>query len=191
MSLRTAIERTDFFELGRSTALGFFEGLGRVLDALRDTFLPFAVALLLAPSVASAATEAQLRAALVAGHRTAYGEAPSANRLAVAMAQVGLEVGRGAHVTCNNLGQIAAPRKDPHCYTKGGFRVRKYKSMRASAAVYWRLKAVQRALPAFDKGDVRGAALALKKAGYYTADFEVYAARMMAVYREQNNGRRK
>ena len=148
--------------------------------------LLLAALLLLTPSAAHAATEDQLRAALIQGHRTAYGEAPSANRLAVAMAQVGLEVGRGAHVTCNNIGQLAAPRKVPHCYTKGGFRVRAYKSLRASAAAYWRLKAVRRALPAFDKGDVRGAALALKKAGYYTASFEVYAARMMAVYREQN-----
>lgn len=144
------------------------------------------VALLLAPSMASAATEAQLRKALVGAHRDVHGKAPNANRLAVAMAQVGLEVGRGAHVTCNNIGQIAAPLKDPHCYTKGGFRVRKYKSLRASAAAYWRLKAVRRALPAFDSGDVRGAALALKRGGYYTASFETYAARMMAVYREQN-----
>lgn len=154
--------------------------------------LLLAALLLLTPSAASAATEAQLRAALVAGHRDATGRAPSANRLAVAMAQVGLEVGRGKAITCNNIGQLAAPKKAPHCYTKGGFRVRKYRSLRASAAAYWRLKAVRRALPAFDKGDVRGAALALKRGGYYTADFEVYAARMAAVYREQNkHGRRK
>lgn len=37
MSLRTAIERTDFFELGRALVLGFFEGIGRVLDALGGT----------------------------------------------------------------------------------------------------------------------------------------------------------
>lgn len=146
----------------------------------------FVTLLLLAPSVASAATEAQLRTALVQAHRDVHGKAPGANRLAVAMAQVGLEVGRGKHVTCNNIGQLAAPKKAPHCYTKGGFRVRKYRSLRASAAAYWRLKAVRRALPAFDRRDVRGAALALKKGGYYTADFEVYAARMQAVYREQN-----
>ena len=143
-------------------------------------------ALLLAPSVASAATEAQLRTALAQAHRDVTGKAPGANRLAVAMAQVGLEVGRGRHVTCNNIGQLAAPLKDPHCYTKGGFRVRKYKSLRASARAYWRLRAVRRALPAFDSGDVRASALALKRGGYYTADFEVYASRMAAVYREQN-----
>ena len=167
--------------------------LGRTVEGpalnwrlLRGILTALFFALWLTPSVSYAATEAQLRAALVAGHRNAYGKAPSANRLAVAMAQVGLEVGRGAHVTCNNIGQLAAPLKGPHCYTKGGFRVRKYRSLRASAAAYWKLKAVRRALPAFDKGDVRGAALALKKGGYYTADFEVYAARMAAVYREQN-----
>ena len=143
-------------------------------------------ALLLAPSVASAATEAQLRTALAQAHRDVNGKAPGANRLAVAMAQVGLEVGRGKAITCNNIGQLAAPLKDPHCYTKGGFRVRKYKSLRASARAYWRLKAVRKALPAFDSGDVRASALALKRGGYYTADFEVYASRMAAVYREQN-----
>lgn len=146
----------------------------------------FVALLLLAPSVSHAATEAQLRAALVAGHRNAYGKAPGANRLAVAMAQVGLEVGRGKAVTCNNIGQLAAPLKDPHCYTKGGFRVRAYRSLRASARAYWRLRAVRKALPAFDSGDVRASALALKRGGYYTADFEVYASRMQAVYREQN-----
>ena len=151
----------------------------------------FVALLLLAPSIASAATEAQLRAALAQAHRDVNGKAPGANRLAVAMAQVGLEVGRGKHVTCNNIGQLAAPKKAPHCYTKGGFRVRKYRSLRASAAAYWRLKAVRRALPAFDSGDPVAAALALKRGGYYTADFEVYASRMAAVYREQNKHGRK
>lgn len=143
-------------------------------------------ALLLLPSVASAATEAQLRTALVQAHRDVHGKAPGANRLAVAMAQVGLEVGRGKAVTCNNIGQIAAPRKAPHCYTKGGFRVRSYPSLRASAAAYWRLRAVRRALPAFDAGDPVAAAYALKRGGYYTAPAAVYAERMQAVYREQN-----
>lgn len=193
MSLRSAIDRTDLFELGRRLALGFFEGIGRVLDAITDTVWPLAIllAICLAPTTAHAATEAQLRAALVAGHHTAYGRAPSANRLAVAMAQVGLEVGRGRAVTCNNIGQIAAPRSAPHCVTKGGFRVRRYRSLRASAAAYWRLRAVRRALPWFDRRDVREAALALKRSGYYTAPSAEYAARMMAVYREQNKHGRK
>lgn len=148
------------------------------------------VAILLAPTAAHAATEAQLRAALEKAHRDVTGRPPSANRLAVAMAQVGLEVGRGRAVTCNNIGQIAAPRKAPHCYTKGGFRVRRYRSLRASAAAYWRLKAVRKALPWFDRRDVRGAALALKRGGYYTAPSAEYAARMMAVYREQQRAKR-
>jgi hypothetical protein len=188
--IRAYVDRTDFFELGRSLAFGFFEGIGRVLDAIADTVWPLAIALiLLAPTTAYAATEAQLRAALAQAHRDVTGKAPSANRLAVAMAQVGLEVGRGKHVTCNNIGQIAAPRKAPHCYTKGGFRVRRYRSLRASAAAYWRLRAVRGALPWFDRRDVRGAALALRRGGYYTAPSAEYAERMMAVYREQQRAK--
>lgn len=149
-----------------------------------------ALCLLFLPATAQAATEAQIRTALTQAHRDVFGTPPGPKRLAVAMAQVGLEVGRGKAVTCNNLGQIAAPRKVPHCHTRGGFRVRRYRSLRAGAAAYWRLRAVRRALPWFDRGDPRGAALALKRAGYYTAPAEVYAGRMAAVYREQNRGKR-
>lgn len=129
-------------------------------------------------------TDAQVTAALVAGHRDVFGEPPSAARLLVARAQVGLEVGRGRLTYCNNLGNIGAHRRERHCRTKGGFRVRAYASPRASARAYWRLRAVRRALPWFDRGDCRGAALALGRARYYTAAPEVYAARMCGVWRE-------
>ena len=39
MSLRTVVERTDFFELGRAFVLGFFEGIGRILDAIGGTYV--------------------------------------------------------------------------------------------------------------------------------------------------------
>lgn len=145
---------------------------------------------LLAPSPAWAQrtplSERAIAAALAGAHRDVFGEAPSAERLLVARAQVGLEVGRGRWAYCHNLGNIGAKRsrKVPSCVTKGGFRVRAYASPRAAARAYWRLRAVRRALPWFDRGDAHGAALALGRAGYYTAPREVYAARMAAVHRE-------
>lgn len=126
-------------------------------------------------------TRAQVTAALVAGHRDVFGEDPSAARLLVARGHVGLEVGHGAWSYCNNLGNIGARKGG--CRTKGGFRVVAYRSPRAAARAYWRLKAVRRALPWFDAGDCYGAALALGRAGYYTAPREVYAERMVGVCR--------
>ena len=124
-------------------------------------------------------TRAQVTAALVAGHRDVFGEDPSAARLFVARGHVGLEVGHGRWSYCNNLGNIGARKGG--CRTKGGFRVVAYRSPRAAARAYWRLRAVRRALPWYDQGDCYGAALALGRAGYYTADPAVYSARMGAV----------
>lgn len=138
-------------------------------------------------------TEAAMGQALAAAHVDVFGEAAPPERLLMARAQVGLEVGRGKWAYCHNLGNIGAPRsrKVPSCLTKGGFRVRAYASPRASARAYWRLTAVRRALPFFDAGDPVGAAYALKRAGYYTAPAEVYAARMAAVHRELLQGGRR
>ena len=145
---------------------------------------------LLSPSAAWARrtplTEAAIAAALAGAHRDVFGEAAPAERLLMARAQVGLEVGRGKWAYCHNLGNIGARRSKrvPSCLTRGGFRVRAYASPRASARAYWRLASVRKALPWFDRGDVVGAAYALRRAGYYTAPAEVYAARMAAVHRE-------
>jgi hypothetical protein len=144
------------------------------------------IALLLVASDAHARrtplSEAAIAQALVAGHRDVFGEAPSSARLTVARAQVGLEVGRGKACWCHNLGNVGARKGG--CLTRGGFRVARYASPREGARAYWRLRAVRKALPWFDAGDARGAALALGRAGYYTADPEVYAERMTAVWRE-------
>lgn len=129
--------------------------------------------------------------ALAAAHVDVFGEAAPPERLLMARAQVGLEVGRGRQCWCHNLGNIGASRRVKSCLTKGGFRVRAYASPRASARAYWRLTAVRRALPFFDAGDPVGAAYALKRAGYYTAPAEVYAARMAAVHRELLQGDRR
>lgn len=170
--------------------------VGKVADAapiawhkLRGLLVLASVLLcLLSPTVAEARrtplTEAAIAAALAGAHRDVFGEAPSAQRLLVARAQVGLEVGRGRLCWCHNLGNIGASRRVKSCTTRGGFRVRAYASPRAAARAYWRLSAVRKALPWFDRGDARGAALALGRAGYYTAAPEVYAARMAAVHRE-------
>jgi hypothetical protein len=131
-------------------------------------------------------TREQVTAALALAHVDVFGEAPSPERLLMARAQVGLEVGHGRWAYCNNLGNIGAKRsrRVPSCLTKGGFRVRAYASPRAAARAYWRLTAVRKALPWFDRGDPVGAAYALKRGGYYTAPAEVYAARMAAVHRD-------
>lgn len=129
-------------------------------------------------------SEAAIGRALAAAHLDVFGSPASSQRLLVARAQVGLEVGRGKHTYCHNLGNIGASRRTKSCVTKGGFRVRAYASPRAAARAYWRLRSVRRALPWFDRGDAHGAAYALRRAGYYTAPAEVYAARMAAVHRE-------
>ena len=135
-------------------------------------------------------TEAAMGQALAAAHLDVFGTPAPAERLLVARAQVGLEVGRGRQCYCHNLGNIGARRSKrvPSCLTRGGFRVRAYASPRASARAYWRLASVRRALPWFDRGDVVGAAYALRRGGYYTAPAEVYAARMAAVHRELRRG---
>ena len=129
-------------------------------------------------------TEAAISQALASAHRDVFGKAPSAARLLVARAQIGLEVGRGRWTYCHNLGNIGASRRVKHCTTKGGFRVRAYASPRAAARAYWRLSSVRKALPLFDAGDPVGAAYALRRGGYYTAPAAVYAERMAAVHRE-------
>ena len=99
--------------------------------------LPHALALALCLTATDAharrtpLTRAQVTAALVAGHRDVFGKAPSAVRLFVARAHVGLEVGHGRWAYCNNLGNIGARRGG--CRTKGGFRVAAYSSPRAAA----------------------------------------------------------
>ncbi len=147
---------------------------------------------LLLPSSAHARrtqlTREQVTAALALAHVDVFGEAAPDARLLMARAQVGLEVGHGKWAYCNNLGNIGASRRVKSCVTKGGFRVRAYASPRAAARAYWRLSAVRKALPWFDRGDPVGAAYALKRAGYYTAPAEVYAARMAAVHRDLSRG---
>lgn len=129
-------------------------------------------------------SEAAISTALQLGHRDVFGHRASLPRLRVARAQVALEVGRGRATYCNNLGNIGAHRREPHCYTRTGFRVRKYATARAGARAYWRLSAVRKALAFFDTGDARGAAFALRRAGYYTAPAEEYANAMDLLYAE-------
>ena len=157
---------------------------------MRDLLTLAAVLLCLTPAPAWARrtplSEAAIGQALAGAHRDVFGTPAPAARLLVARAQVGLEVGHGRWAYCNNLGNIGArkSKRVPSCVTKGGFRVRAYASPRAAARAYWRLSAVRRALPWFDRGDVAGAAYALKRSGYYTAPAEVYASRMAAVHKE-------
>ena len=150
---------------------------------------------LLLPSPAHAKrtqlTREQVSTALALAHVDVFGKAAPESRLLMARTHVGLEVGHGRWAYCNNLGNIGASRRVKSCVTKGGFRVRSYPSPRASARAYWRLASVRKALPWFDAGDPVGAAYALKRAGYYTAPAEVYAARMAAVHRELLQGDRR
>lgn len=135
-------------------------------------------------------TREQVTTALARAHVDVFGKVAPASRLLMARTHVGLEVGHGKWAYCNNLGNIGAKRsrKVPSCLTKGGFRVRAYGSPREAARAYWRLRSVRKALPWFDRGDPVGAAYALKRAGYYTAPAEVYAARMAAVHRDLSRG---
>lgn len=136
-------------------------------------------------------TETALREVLRKAHVDVYRKQPTRNRLDVALAQVALETGRGRFMYCHNPGNIGANRKDPNCTTKGGARVRKYKSARAGARAYWKLSAVKKSLVWFDAGDARGAALALKRAGYYVAPVDSYAegmAMLVDEYRRKRKG---
>lgn len=130
---------------------------------------------------ALAAPSPALRAALAGAHRDVFGVAPSVERLDVAYAHTALESGHGRRTCGGNVGGIMAGRGAAWC-RYGRARLASYTSMRASARAYWRLRAVRRALPWFDRGDPAGAAWALRRAHYYTAPGEGYAAAMVAIY---------
>jgi len=146
-------------------------------------------------------TRATMRHALIDGHVTAFGLAPSAERLACALAMMCVEHANGAAVWCHNFGNIDAGHDwagDVFALTAqevlGGEHVERTKMLRAYADAatgawgFWTFLAgaprFAMALGAFDRGDPGGAAHGLKVGGWYTGSEVDYARAMVAIYGE-------
>lgn len=126
---------------------------------------------------------AAIERALTVAHASVFGVPPPRLRLRVAEVNVALETGRGRYMCHGNVGGIGARKGEPACLSHG-HRVRRFRSALEGAKAYWRLRAVREALPFFDAGDARGAALALGAGGYYQASRASYADGMDALMRE-------
>jgi hypothetical protein len=146
-------------------------------------------------------SELELLQALLDGHIAATAHAPSANRLVCAWGQCALECGRGKKLRVYNVGNITASVK----YVENGgnycvvpcsppdpqtLNFRWYENAIDGAEAYWDLLIARycSALAASDAGDSVGAARALKRAGYYTADgaqYE-YAMHSLEIYCREN-----
>jgi hypothetical protein len=139
-------------------------------------------------------TKDQLRAAIARAHTELFGEAPSAPLLDVLTAHASLETGAGASMYNFNFGGIKGvgpTGMTARCRThevlggrevtvRDGFRA--YPTLDAGAKDYVALMRTRfaAAASAAETGDVRAFAHALKRAGYYTASEEDYAAGLLA-----------
>lgn len=153
------------------------------------------------PRLHTPLTRAELRSAIVEGHRFALGFEASPERIACALAMLCEEHANGEAIWNHNIGNIDATSGwDGDTFDLAadevlrGTRVVVTKSLRAysdachGAAGYWVELALERrfapVLVAFDRGDPGGAAAALKAGGWYTGSETEYAAAMVALYRE-------
>lgn len=139
------------------------------------------------PKVSTPVDQKHIAKVLCSAHRREFGRAPSVNRLALSWAQVALENNRGKKVWNNNLGNQGPFRMDQEYYhhLRGGWPYRSFKSVDDSGASYWHIiRKCSVAMAAFDAGDPRLAASALKKCNYYSSDEEGYAQVLSSLYYE-------
>ncbi len=144
--------------------------------------------------IATPCTEVELVAALRDGHRVAFGDVPSPERLGVAWSQIALESGRGKYIWNGNVGNITAggkwigdfywlhvPPPDPP-----KMRFRSYPNILTGASDYWTLlfDHYASALVAFDSGSPGEAAEVLGRLKYFLAPIAQYEKGMTSLYAE-------
>jgi hypothetical protein len=139
------------------------------------------------PKVSTPVDQKQIAHILCRTHVSEFGRTPKASSLALSWAQVALENNRGKKVWNNNLGNQGPFRMDQEYYhhLRGGWPYRSFRTVDQSGESYWRIiKRCTMALHAFDFGDPRAAAAALKRCNYYTSDEEGYARVLTSLYHE-------
>lgn len=153
------------------------------------------------PLIATPIGELELAAVLRDAYTHVCGEPPTVACLTVAWAQCALEHGHGKATWCHNIGNVTAFRwsgnyyvitfsrkANPHDAPAGDaptfhMRFRAHDDFIDGARDYWRqlTTTFARAMPAFEAGDARGAAHALKAARYFTAPEQPYANTMASL----------
>jgi len=129
--------------------------------------------------------QGELTTVLREGHLQAYGVLPGQNRLIMAWAQVALENGMGRYAYNHNLGNLVPSRGQDSFYSAGDkHRYRHFDSFIDAAGAYWRvLGRCPPALRAFDAGNPRRAAAALRGCAYFEAPVEAYAEGLVGLQR--------
>lgn len=130
-------------------------------------------------------SDIELFQVIESGHVTVLGEKVPRNRLIMAWAQVAFENGRGRKVYNHNLGNIgaASPPRSPY-YVVSGYQFTSFDSFELGANAYWRTinKMCSGALRRFDEGDPAGAAIMLRRCGYYRADVAHYTSNLSSLF---------
>lgn len=171
---------------------------GPVADTGEDPY--DGIAGVLVPDRMTPHTPAEIRAILAAGHLRTFGTPVSANALTLASAMIFLESGWGKAIHDENYGNIGRGRFGGDYFPLTAREVigghdkqvtqleRAHDSAEAGAADYWDFlaRSYPAALAAMERGDVAGAAHALKVGHYYSETEEKYAALWVALVAEND-----
>ena len=132
--------------------------------------------------------EVELARVLRAAFVTVFQTQPSANRLAMAWAQVALENGRGKHSYNFNLGNIWPGPDQQYYLASDGNKYRSFLTHVDAAGAYWYvIKACTAAMRSFEAGLARQATIDLHNCNYFGAEIDAYAEAMGGLFWEAKN----
>ncbi len=135
------------------------------------------------PRIKTPISTVNLAYVLRKGHLEIFKTDSSTKRLAMGWAQVALENAQGQEIYNYNLGNVGSRGTVPY-YVIGGNKFLANNNFLEGAKRYWEtLKNMcPSSLTYFDAGDPIGAALQLRRCGYYQADTKIYSHVMKQLF---------